>query len=176
MPRRTPLPPCLCATVLVVYLGSTALSQSGVEISRLPIAAFPEVPLTVKRRIAADQCLIPQLRVDRRDNVISGEFARPGQRDWMLFCTREDGATTIKLYWGGSARCPVPEFPIDPGPPKVWTDQLRTVSRARLSADVKTLKIAAPLLTHDGVAWSDEKVSSTQYCDKGRWVQLFAGD
>jgi hypothetical protein len=37
-------------------------------------------------------------------NVISGEFAARGQRDWAALCSA-NGRSTIHVYWGGPSTC-----------------------------------------------------------------------
>lgn len=38
-------------------------------------------------------------------NVIHGEFARKGQEDWAVLCSK-GGSSTIVIYWGAKTACP----------------------------------------------------------------------
>jgi hypothetical protein len=38
-------------------------------------------------------------------NVIHGEFARHGQEDWAVLCSK-GGSSTIVIYWGKATACP----------------------------------------------------------------------
>jgi len=71
---------------------------------RLPPTAFPQLPRQVKRELLSRGCTIPQTFADAKPhNVISGEFARRGQTDWAVLCSR-DRVSSILVFWGGSAR------------------------------------------------------------------------
>lgn len=73
-------------------------------IRRLAPAAFPQLPSRVMHDLQARGCTIPQTYSDAPPhNVISGEFARGGQTDWAVLCSR-GGASTILVFWGGSTK------------------------------------------------------------------------
>jgi len=42
---------------------------------------------------------------DRPSNVIRGEFARHGQEDWAVLCSK-GGSSTIVIFWGKTTACP----------------------------------------------------------------------
>jgi hypothetical protein len=71
---------------------------------RLSPAAYPRLPRRVRRDLRSRGCTIPQTFADTRPhNVISGEFARRGQTDWAVLCSR-NGVSSILVFWGGSAK------------------------------------------------------------------------
>ncbi len=87
------------------------------EIKRLPPSAFPELPENIAKVLNIRGYLIPQQtytchlaksptnkyyeRFNKRHNVIKGEFARKGQTDWAILCSR-NGESSIVIFWGGS--------------------------------------------------------------------------
>jgi hypothetical protein len=76
------------------------------NILRLPPAAFPELPATIQRTLEREGCRIPQ-----RDggsalrSIVRGEFARTGQLDWAVICSKQN-RSSIRVFWGGAASCP----------------------------------------------------------------------
>lgn len=79
-------------------------SQTDVTTMRLAPAAFPELPLRIIRHLEARGCTIPQSFGDHAPhNIIRGEFAKKGQADWAVLCSRKR-VSSIVVYWGGSVR------------------------------------------------------------------------
>jgi hypothetical protein len=57
----------------------------------LPLDAFPALPAWARRRLEAHGCSVPQgFHSERPHNVMTGELAAPGQRDWATLCSRGD--------------------------------------------------------------------------------------
>lgn len=78
--------------------------EADAAVVRLSPTAFPQLPRRVRRNLLSRGCTIPQTFADARPhNVISGEFARRGQTDWAVLCSR-GGASSILVFWGGSAK------------------------------------------------------------------------
>ncbi len=74
------------------------------RIVRLKPEVFRELPDPVLRELNKRGCTIPQHTVDPRPhNVIRGEFARPGQQDWAVVCSR-GGASSILVFWNGETK------------------------------------------------------------------------
>ncbi len=85
------------------------------EMKRLPPSSFSDLPKRVAAELARRGCTIPQTAQAEPHNVIHGEFARPGQQDWAVFCSTRDtsdtseyrGYTTrLLVFWNGSADNP----------------------------------------------------------------------
>lgn len=70
---------------------------------RLSPTAFPELPASVTRALLARRCTVPQAWDGEQQphNVIRGEFARRGQSDWAVLCSR-DHHSTVLVFWNGS--------------------------------------------------------------------------
>src|SRR5688572_13873626 len=71
---------------------------------RLSPTAFPHLPSQIRRNLQSRGCTIPQTFADTKPhNVISGEFARRGQTDWAVLCSRNK-VSSILIFWAGSTR------------------------------------------------------------------------
>ena len=78
--------------------------EADSAIVRLSPTAFPQLPRRVRRNLLSRGCTIPQTFADAKPhNVISGEFARRGQTDWAVLCSKS-GVSSILVFWGGSAK------------------------------------------------------------------------
>ena len=86
------------------------------SVVRLQPTAFPELPRNLVTELERQGCTIPQPYTDRRANVIHGEFATPGQKDWAVLCSTME-STSILVFWNGSALNPteLARNPYDPG-------------------------------------------------------------
>lgn len=64
-------------------------TQGKHSVVRLSPAAFPELPKNLVTELERRGCTIPQVAgFNKRQNVIKGEFKRPGQIDWAILCAR----------------------------------------------------------------------------------------
>jgi hypothetical protein len=82
------------------------LDEAQRSIVRLRPADFRELPANLVRELERRKCTIPQQADAKlRNNVVRGEFARPGQRDWAILCS-VDGYSSILLFWKGSENNP----------------------------------------------------------------------
>lgn len=72
------------------------------ETIRLAAAAFPRLPKNLVQELQRRGCTVPQVYGTKRPhNVVRGEFARPGQADWAVLCSR-DRVSSILVFWNGS--------------------------------------------------------------------------
>jgi hypothetical protein len=119
---------------------------------RLPPAAFRELPNGLVHELQRLGCTIPQVRgVRDRHNVIRGEFAKAGQRDWAVLCSK-DGASTALVFWNGRRRNPA------------------RIGRAE-DGDLFTRRIAAVEredLDHQAIGDG----SAVHFYVRGKWVEL----
>jgi hypothetical protein len=89
------------------------------RIVRLSPTAFPELPRNVVRELQRRGCTIPQTPYTKRpQNVIKGEFAKPGQTDWAVLCSVNQTpwllsfwsdphyVSSILVFWNGSEKNP----------------------------------------------------------------------
>jgi len=74
---------------------------------------FKNVPPEVRYRLKELHCLIPQdVETALPHNLISGDFAAPGQRDWAAYCSVH-GKSKVVVIWGGPAHCNGEPFGLD---------------------------------------------------------------
>jgi len=75
--------------------------------------AFKSVPAEVRSKLNQRQCLIPQdVETPVPHNVVTGEFAHAGQRDWAAYCS-VNGKSKVVVIWGGRAHCSGDPFGLD---------------------------------------------------------------
>src|SRR5438477_10287344 len=78
--------------------------QADQKIVRLPPSAFPELPGNIVRELQRRRCMIPQESYTKRaNNVIRGNFARPGQQDWAVFCS-VNRTSSILVFFNSSEK------------------------------------------------------------------------
>ena len=82
------------------------------RIVRLSPTAFPELPRNVVRELQRRGCTIPQNFSNQPNNVIKGEFSKPGQTDWAVLCSLK-GISTILVFWNGSETNPAEIAPLE---------------------------------------------------------------
>ncbi|MFQ5930230.1 MAG: hypothetical protein ACE5MK_11070 [Acidobacteriota bacterium] len=157
------------------------------NIVRLLVEEFPSLPSDHKRFLREMGCTIPQPgdTESERTNVIVGEFAKRGQKDWAVLCS-PNGISSIVVLWGGAATCPseinsVPDRnylqvigrdflgfsrEIAPMTPKAISDRYKAWRYGH-----------PPNVDHDSI---DDifvnKGSVTYYCTNGSWMVLGGSD
>ncbi len=163
--------------------GLSPLSQQqpppeAVKISRLRPSDFRELPAHISTELVRRGCTIPQVTVEGLEmkephNVISGEFARRGQKDWAVLCSTR-GRSAVHIFWGRPTKCL-----------SIIGAQADNAERYIGTADAKYILdhyeayggAKPPPLEHlginDGFA---EKASQVWYCYGGRWRLLQGAD
>ncbi|MGA2571938.1 MAG: hypothetical protein ABSF23_15595 [Terracidiphilus sp.] len=72
-------------------------------IRRLPVNAFPQLPLAVQDALTRRGCLIPQTYEARwPENVVHASFERPGSSDWAVLCSAK-GAVSLLVFLGSGS-------------------------------------------------------------------------
>jgi hypothetical protein len=115
-------------------------------------------------------------------NVIHGEFARHGQEDWAVLCSK-GGSSTIVIFWGKTTRCPASLARLDDAhylkrgkDKKVrYSRSIRALGESELGdrGGMAGLKSFA----HQGI--DDRfvgKSSALFYCSEGKWKIFPAKD
>ncbi len=98
------MPLNLCVVMLFAQLvtGQDRWSVADARTTRLSPAAFPQLPKAIRRNLQARGCTIPQsFQTSAPHNVIKGEFAKKGQTDWAVLCSKRK-VSSILVFWGGS--------------------------------------------------------------------------
>lgn len=185
--------------VAAVWLGASLLTFSetvwqqapleNAAVKRLPPSAFPQLPGAVRSHLQARRCLIPQTELEPAPhNVISGAFARPGQRDWAVLCSR-NGFSSILVFWNGhvDSVAELAHFPDNTflqGAASGKTEYSRginAVSKDYILSHYQGYKESGapkpPPLRHQGI---DDaflgKASTVHYYYRGKWRQLQGAD
>ena len=115
-------------------------------------------------------------------NVIHGEFARAGQEDWAVLCSK-GGSSTILIFWGKTTACPASLARLDDahylkrGKDKKmrYSRSIRALGQSDLGdrAGISGLKS----FSHQGI--DDRfvgKSSAFFYCSAGKWKIFPAKD
>ena len=156
-------------------------------IRRLSPDDFPQLPGAVRDALKERRCAVPQsFYPERPHNVVSGAFARAGQRDWAVLCS-VDGRSSILIFWAdGVTPTPAELAPADDATflQGIGNDQIG-YSRVIDRADTAWIREHAeaydgPLpkrLDHDGINDAFvEKGSHVLYYEDGAWQGLAGSD
>lgn len=154
---------------------------------RLSPQEFAELPQNLKDDLEKRGCLIPQVfGIDKKHNVISGEFTQKGQKDWAALCSKNE-ETSILIFWEGSETnineiSPAPESAYMQGMAGDGTmgfsRAIDTVGKDYIMSHYKEYGGAKPpKLEHDGINDAFvEKASAVLYFHQGKWIELQGAD
>ncbi len=164
--------------------------QADRAVLRLPPNAFTDLPAGVMADLNRRGCTIPQVPDDVVEkpgpqNVIKGEFAKPGQTDWAVLCS-VNRVSSILIYWNSSVEG-VSEIEKRPdllhlqgwgGSRIIYDRRLAPVSASYITEDYRANGgPKPPPLDHQGI--DDQfvgKASVVQYFYDGKWLQLSGAD
>lgn len=183
----------ISAQLLVLLLALIAMANAHEvddatnAIKRLSPLEFHQLPSKVAARLIKLGCTIPQPSFFTKDktNVISGNFAKPGQKDYAVLCSK-NGVSHIRVIWGGPARCQAALQSREDGnylqavlPGEIGYSRAISIASQRLIADYQ-LDYNGPKppdTTHEGIEDSFmEKASTIFYCANGKWSELRGAD
>lgn len=154
---------------------------------RLSPTAFSQLPKNIVAYLEASRCSVPQaLGNAAPHNVIRGQFARSGQFDWAVLCSRKR-VSAILVFWNGSTKS-VAEIArsddkgflqtIDEDG-KIGFSRAITVAGKNYILEHNRARggIKPPKARHQGIndAFA-EKASSVHYFYRKRWVALQGAD
>lgn len=180
----------LALTAAVLCFARTAAGQdddrwraADAATVRLAPSAFPQLPRAVARALTRRGCTVPQASYPAAPhNVISGRFARKGQTDWAVLCSRR-GSSAILVFWGGTAKS-VAEIArardasylqtIDGAGKIGFSRSIGVADRKHILRHYRELGgPKPPPITHDGIENAFvEKASGIHYFHHGRWLRL----
>ena len=169
------------------------------RIVRLSPTAFPELPRAVASELDHRGCTVPQTpHTKRRQNVISGEFARPGQTDWAVLCSVNRTSwlgtlfstphyvSSILVFWNGSAKDPAEIAPKEDrtflqGITATEIGFSRIIGAAGKDFIMRHYRAyggpTPPEIRHQGIDDGfAEKGSETWYFHNGKWLKLTGAD
>ena len=154
---------------------------------RLPPAAFSQLPKNIVQYLRGRGCAVPQTYLSREPhNVISGEFARRGQTDWAVLCSR-NGESSILVFWRGSttsvseiAKAPDRGYlqTVSEGGKIAFSRAIEPVGRDYILGHYKAYGgRKPPRITHQGINDAYvEKASVVLYYHRGKWLELQGAD
>jgi hypothetical protein len=148
------------------------ISKRAPKIAHLPPGAFPELPVNIAKELKRRHCSIPQfphtVDVYERQNVIKGEFARLGQKDWAVLCSTKNSAK-ILVFWNGLEANPSEsEVGFDPR-----LSILSPVARERITAEHEASGgPELPPIDHQGIVFSTDTHHTILYYFGGKWITL----
>jgi hypothetical protein len=137
--------------------------QSTYPIRRLPPTAFPELPKNLATELKHRGCTIPQPYTDRKDNVIRGEFAKPGQTDWAVLCSTR-GSTSLLVFWNGKTTNPLVLAEYSDDPHRIFDWFIQPVDRKSIIGHYRAYGgPKPPPIDHQGIESGGEKMSVFLY-------------
>lgn len=153
---------------------------------RLTPSAFPELPQSVRLELGRRGCTIPQVPgIGGFENVIKGEFAKPGQTDWAVLCS-VNRVSSILIFWNGSdagaaeieKREDIRSLQSAEGDRIVYSRLITPVGAGFITQHYEAYGgPTPPPLDHQGI---DDafvgKASVVQYFYQGAWLHLTGAD
>ncbi|WP_287130871.1 hypothetical protein [Candidatus Cyanaurora vandensis] len=146
----------------------------------LGLATFTNLPAAARTTLS--DCTVPQaFDTPQPHNVLKGEFAQAGQRDWAIICS-QGGRSAIRVAWGGPRRCPS-ELELTSNENLVkslpdnkfgYTQRLELVEPAavdRLNRRYGNL-IPSPIAYQGLRQVLIGQTTQVQYCHEGKWYRL----
>jgi hypothetical protein len=188
----------VCGTAGFCHAQQTKSGKPAVQkdnaIRKLQPADVAELPPEFVEKLNARGCAIPQFGATGHAgdtagagdttgspaNVIHGEFARRGQEDWAVLCSK-GGSSTIVIFWGKTTACPASLARLeDAHYLKRGKDKKIRYSRSIRALGENDLGDRAGIaglkpLSHQGI--DDRfvgKSSAFFYCSEGKW-KIFPG-
>ena len=163
--------------------GSSGPKRQGIYLSP---SAFRELPRAIVADLKQRGCLIPQSGdTNEPNNVIRGEFARPGQVDWAVLCSVR-GVSSLLVYWKGEKRAPVSLAPsgdniylqTDSQGQPMFLRAIHPVDRRFILEHYRAYGgPKPPAIDHQGIEDEFlEKASIVWYFERGRWLKLTGAD
>jgi hypothetical protein len=161
--------------------GEKTAADIALIVSKLPrftYERFAALPPSVRDQFRTMNCQVPQPSLTGApQNVIQGEFAAKGQRDWAALCSN-GSTTTVRIVWGGAVRCEDSfaarqdaDTVVQPSP-GVW-NYSRTITTGSVSQINRVLLRSKSQLSespaHDGIEDTIDRVTLAHYCAGSRW-------
>ncbi len=151
--------------------------RSNQRTRRLPPSAFPQLPAGIIKQLEARGCTVAQVEDEAGPhNFIRGQFARKGQTDWAVLCSK-DGQSFIFVFWGKPTACSS-ELALAKDAEIDYSRKIDAVSRKRILEYYKAFGgPAPPSLDHEGIEDATiGKGSIIYYCQQGNWLKLQGAD
>jgi hypothetical protein len=174
------------ACLLAAAENPKPVSADGVN--WLAPSAFPGLPPSIVADLESRGCTVPQTYISPEpNNVIRGQFYRPGQHDWAVLCSKS-GSSTILVYPTGSPSDvealadPVPDAHriLDIGNGRIgFNRSIGTIGGPQIIWGYETYREGPkpPPIDHNGINDAiAEKTSTVLYWYAGEWLRLAGAD
>ncbi|MEP7362029.1 MAG: hypothetical protein ABI972_02140 [Acidobacteriota bacterium] len=156
----------------LLFILLAGVPQLEARIRKLPLSAFPELPVKVVEELECRQCRIPQAKKSKRNNVIQGSFSIAGRTDWAVLCATKKYTSLLVFRTG----------------PEPRTDEVMTTRNGYSNWSISvpdSVVLKRPGFDHQGIhttiefgdqdtgrAYDYSAEFGVWYCDQGRWTQL----
>jgi hypothetical protein len=174
----------LCLGLFLILVCDSSIADSRNTIFKSP-KSFKKLPKDVASALEKKGCRIPQATVDGSNvgtNIISGEFAQKGQKDWAMLCII-NGSLSIRVFWGGAIRCPSKiELPMVFSEKEIANglDFDYSIGAANKDSILQDFEAyggpTPPTIAHLGIAYGSEKASVVYFCHDRKWIELTGAD
>ena len=184
--------PALIFTAFILMFSPQANAQNKWAIAdkatvRLKPSAFQQLPKNIISYLQARGCTVPQAFGETKPhNVIRGQFAKSGQFDWAVLCSR-NRVSAILVFWNGSTKSVAEIARSDD------KDFLQTISEGGTIGFSRAIDVVdkdyilehyreygglkPPTIKHQGINDAYvEKASSVYYFYRKRWLELQGAD
>jgi hypothetical protein len=182
----------LISVIFVLTFAPQAIAQDKWQIAdeatlRLKPTAFSRLPKNIVLSLQKRGCTVPQTFSNSTPhNVVRGQFARRGQFDWAILCSRQR-VSSILFFWHGStksvaeiARADDKDYlqTIDDTPNIGFSREIDVVGKSHIFAHYREYGgRKPPPITHQGINDAFvEKASSVHYFYRKRWLKLQGAD
>jgi hypothetical protein len=183
---------CVSAAAAQTVPGMQPMKESGrilfagrstpYVIRHLPLASFPQIPLSIQDQISDRGCLIPQTyEAHQPENVVHGSFEHAGSSDWAILCSVH-GTASLLVFFGSD-----PDHPFrlastqetdrlqmhDPTGVLGFNWGIDDASPRQVHDAQAGLEPRPPMVDHDAVADSIvEHSTAYHYYSNGAWTLL----
>jgi hypothetical protein len=176
--------PAASQTAPTLRPGELTAGDVALAVSRIPRFTpdrFAALPPSVREAFAQINCQVPQTTLAGSPmNMVQGEFAAKGQRDWAALCSNGTLAE-VRIVWGGEARCEdrvgalqESDAVIVRSPGEgVYTRVIAAAPPAEIARHVARLGATLPETpSHDALDDRSEGAQLLHYCHAGQWLMV----
>ncbi len=184
--------PALIFIIFVLTFARQTNAQDKWQIAdeatlRLKPAAFSQLPENIASFLQERSCTVPQTFGNSTPhNVVRGQFARSGQFDWAVLCSR-NRVSSILVFWNGSTKSVAEIASSDDKGFLQTIDGAGNVGFSRAIGVVAKDYILEhyreyggrkpPQIRHQGINDAFvEKASAVHYFYRKRWLELQGAD
>jgi len=169
---------CFCLLLILIQgissrTSAVAAQEVGRSAHRQP-SEFRKLPPNLKSELERRGCTIP-VYLPVSQNVVRGQFAKHGEFDWAVLCSKQD-VTTLLVFWNGSPQNAAELLAI-PNHNDVSEWYIRPVGKDFIEQHYRAYGgPKPPPIDHEGIESGGEHVSTVFYRYRGKWLHLQGAD